>query len=606
MPLNSKIPTPSLPLTTQPNQENGIPQRPPHPLILKAIDSQIHLLFKAWIHYAYSLPLKPQLGAGELYSQMDARVQIFAVITYEFNRLIADFSLEYGKDHPCLKETSTKDVSAYSKCVESDIAKLCDLWNEYSEAFEEKFRQARRERLPKQQANLMKEELSRLLYVSRAMEKVWLDGEQKHLETRKCSDKDEGIKRWIADTSSHLQNDRRVRLEKTLMQKVLEANKAASERFVEELRERLQRRRHAILNNNYVEAEDFEKGADRPRGRQMQEQTTRVLKKKTSPEVEFSTSLPTPMTDSLWDGEGNRVSESSYDEFDINDLRYLTPMLFPRPPTPMAPLVTKPLIQQHPATPRASNAVPVLPPPDYPPPSLPYPPDLPRAKCSATIVTPSPPCQNPHSLRTGNTAPAYPASLRSCSTGSSILATIPNGDPRFSLKSLFSKSRSRTVSSEAAPEKKPAEPVDAVLAPQRTLTPPPHAPFKSIPKPHSMASLRSPQRLAPILADVARPPEIPAEIPNQSHECQLNGVFVPNLEQTNTGRRPYMTASLYEPAGDSGWLSRPGDGIVLSQPVGTMLRPKGSMLFNGRIVKEVPKGEEDPFLELHAFRGEPF
>lgn len=68
----------------------------------------------------------------------------------------------------------------------------------------------------------------------------------------------------------------------------------------------------------------------------------------------------------------------------------------------------------------------------------------------------------------------------------------------------------------------------------------------------------------------------------------------------------FMTASLYEPAGDSGWLSRPGDGIVLSQPVGTMLRPKGSMLFNGRIVKEVPKGEEDPFLELHAFRGEPF
>lgn len=183
----------------------------------------------------------------------------------------------------------------------------------------------------------------------------------------------------------------------------------------------------------------------------------------------------------------------------------------------MAPLVTKPLIQQHPATPRASNAVPVLPPPDYPPPSLPYPPDLPRAKCSATIVTPSPPCQNPHSLRTGNTAPAYPASLRSCSTGSSILATIPNGDPRFSLKSLFSKSRSRTVSSEAAPEKKPAEPVDAVLAPQRTLTPPPHAPFKSIPKPHSMASLRSPQRLAPILADVARPPEIPAEI----HDSKL-------------------------------------------------------------------------------------
>ncbi|KAF8422004.1 hypothetical protein EV426DRAFT_607132 [Tirmania nivea] len=298
MPLNSTIPTPSLPLTTQPFHENGIPQRPPHPLLLKAIDSQIHLLFKAWIHYAYSLPLKPQLGACELYSQMDARVQIFAVITYEFNRLIADFALEYGKDHPCLKETTTKDISAYSKCAESDIAKLCALWNEYSEAFEEKFREARKERLPKQQANLMKEELSRLLFISKAMEKVWLDGGQMHPEIRKCSDKDEGIRRWIADTSSHLQNNRRVRPDKTLMQNVLDANKAASESFVEELRERIQRRKHAILNNNYVEAEDGEKGMRRPRCRQIEERTTRILTKNTGSYVEFSTSPPSSMTDS--------------------------------------------------------------------------------------------------------------------------------------------------------------------------------------------------------------------------------------------------------------------------------------------------------------------
>ena len=76
------------------------------------------------------------------------------------------------------------------------------------------------------------------------------------------------------------------------------------------------------------------------------------------------------------------------------------------------------------------------------------------------------------------------------------------------------------------------------------------------------------------------------------------------MEHTNTRRQLSVTASLYELAGDHGCVSH--GGAVLSPPVGTMLRPKGSMLFNGRIVKEVPKGEEDPFLEMHAYRGEPF
>ena len=64
-----------------------------------------------------------------------------------------------------------------------------------------------------------------------------------------------------------------------------------------------------------------------------------------------------------------------------------------------------------------------------------------------------------------------------------------------------------------------------------------------------------------------------------------------------------MTASLYETARDRG-LSGPGDGDVLSSPIRTMLRPKGSMLFNGKIVEEAPKGEEDPFLEMHAYKKE--
>jgi len=601
MPLNSTIPTPSLPLATHQNQADGIPQRPPHPLLLKAVDSQIHLLFKAWIHYAYSLPLKPQLGAAELYGQMDARVQIFAVITYEFNQVIADFALEYGKDHPCLKEASTKDVSAYSKCAESDIAKLCSLWNEYSEAFEEKFRGARRERLPKQQANLMKEELSRLLYISKAMEKVWLGGEQTQPETRNCSDKEEGIKRWIADTSSHLPNDGRVRPDKALMKNVLDANKAASGRYAEELREKLQRRKHAILNNNYVEAEDGEKEVRQPRRRQMEERATRVLTKNMGSVVDFSTSPASSRTDSLWDDEGNRVSESSYDEFDINDMRYLTPMLFPRPLTTMALLVTKPLISERPPTPVASKAAMLLPPPDYPPPPLPSSLDLPGAKCPATPHTP---CQNP---QTGGETPAYPATSRSCSTSSSILATTPNGDSCFSFKSLYSKSRSisRTVSGEVAPEKKTLDAADVVIC---TLIPPPHASSKSIriQKPRSMANLRSPQMPAP-LVNLTGPPEIPRRNPNRSRDCRPSGVLTPNLEHiTHTGRRPSVTVSMYDLAGECSRGSGPRNGAVLSTPVGTILRSKGSMLFNGRIVKEVPKGEEDPFLEMYAYRGEPF
>jgi len=208
-----------------------------------------------------------------------------------------------------MKDTSTKDISAYSKCAESDISKLCALWNRYSDAFQGKFREARRGRLPKEQANLMKEALSRLLYVNRAMEELWLDGEQIHPGTRKCSDKDQGTQKWIADTSSHLQNCGHVWPDEPLIQRVLDSNKAGSERFVEELREKLQRRKHTILNNNYVGAEDGENGVRWPPGRQMEEKTTKVLTKKTGSDVEFKTSPPSSMTDTLWDGKGNRISE---------------------------------------------------------------------------------------------------------------------------------------------------------------------------------------------------------------------------------------------------------------------------------------------------------
>lgn len=110
----------------------------------------------------------------------------------------------------------------------------------------------------------------------------------------------------------------------------------------------------------------------------------------------------------------------------------------------------------------------------------------------------------------------------------------------------------------------------------------------------------------PVVVNLARPPEIPGRNPNRSHDCKPSGALASGLEHANTRRRPSVTASLYEPEGDCGQGSRPRNGAELSLHVGTMLRPKGSMLFNGRIVKEVPKGEEDPFLEMHAYRGEPF
>lgn len=576
MPPKSSIPTPSLPLQTHHNADAGAPQRPPHPLLLKAVDSQIHILAKAWIHYAQSLPLRPELGAGELYSQMDARIQLFAVITYEFNRLIAEFALEYGKEHKCLKETTTKDITAYVKCTETDVAKLCTLWNDYSQAFEEKFKHARREQLPKQEANLMKEELSRLLYISKAMEKVWLSTDQAAGKAA-CSEKNEGIKKWIADTASHLTHrETRTGLDKQLMQKVLDENKNTAAKFVSALRERLERRKDAILNNNYVETEECE----------------RIVShcKKTGTEMESGKSQPSSLVDSVWgDGENKHQSESSYDEFDINDMRYLTPMLFPRPATPMALLPAKPNRIQ------APNTVTYYPPPDYPPPPPPDASDVKRAVESHTVLI-----QHPPASKSENITPAYPGSAYSGSTSSSILRTLPIEHPGFSFRALFS-SRSRATPKEIPSESKPPEKTNDApkppLSPRQfnPLPPPPH--FQTLRKPHSIAHLRS---AAAQPLHLEQPPEIPQRNPEREYERKPVSNMSPDVI-----RRRSLSASLCEsPPGTRG-----GDqinGAMLVPKLIPLLRSKGSTIFNGEIVKEVPKGEEDPFLEQHAYQGEPF
>lgn len=580
------IPIPSLPLPTPPPTAGGIPQRPPHPLLLKAVDSQIHILFKAWIHLAYSLPLTPELDAGEVYSQMDARVQIFAIITYEFNRLIADFSLEYGNEHPCLRETSIKDVTAYEKCTETDISRLWSLWNEYSEMFEEKFREARKEKLPKRQANLMKEELSRLLYVSKAMEKVWLNTEG--------TEKDEGIRKWIADTTAYLPNNTHHQMGNSLMRKILAENKTVAERFGEDLRAKLERRKYAILNNNYVQ-EDCEKFIRRhcPSNEQGVERYDRI----TEIETNFGNSPPpSSKNNSVRDGEENKgTSEGSYDEFDINDMRYLTPMLFPRPATPMALISLKPGEKSYrPSTPVIS----LIPPPNYPPPPLPLSPvspELVKTKLSRLLPkkrsTPQVSTLQPEAIRL-----TYPASTRSCSTSSSALEVTCNEDPGFLFKALFS-SRPKPAQKEDYTQQTPdSETTSEIISRQlsyRALTPPlPAPPIKPPQKPRSMADLRSSTNYSPH----SPPPEIPERNPNRPSQSGYTKLLLEG-SGSETGPRPPLT-NMHEAAHDHGVVHH---GLTPTVP---MLRSKGSMFFNGKIVKEVPKGEEDAFLEHHTYRGE--
>ena len=526
---------------------------------------------------------------------MDARVQIFAIITYEFNRLIANFSLEYGNEHPCLRETSIKDVTAYEKCTETDISRLWSLWNEYSEMFEEKFREARREKLPKRQANLMKEELSRLLYVSKAMEKVWLNAEK--AKFFRGTEKDEGIRKWIADTTAYLPNNTYHQTDNSSMRKILEENKSVAERFGEDLRAKMERRKHAILNNNYVQ-EGCEKFIRRhsPSAEQGAGKIAEI-------ETNFGNSPPaSSKNDSLCDGEENKgTSEGSYDEFDINDMRYLTPMLFPRPATPMALILPKPGEKPcRPSTPVVSHTRTIALPPDYPPPPLPLSPvspELMKTKLSRLLPkkrsTPQASTLQPEDIRQ-----AYPASTRSCSTSSSALAVTFNENPGFSFKALFS-SRPRPVQKEDYTQQTPdSETTSEIISRQlsyRALTPPlPAPPVKSPQKPRSMADLRCPTKHSPY----PPPPEIPERNPSRPSQPGYTKL-PPEGNGDDTGYRPPLAANMHEAAHDHGVVHHG------TTPTVPMLRLKGSMFFNGKIVKEVPKGEEDPYLEQHAYMGEP-
>ena len=479
------------------------------------------------MHHAQPLPITPDFGPGELYKQMDSRVHILGVITYEFDRLIAEFSVAYGTQHPILAETTKKDVTAYDKCTETDISKLCFLWNTHSQHFKAKFDETRG--YPKQAANLMKEELSRLLYISIAMEKVCLEAEK--FATGKASDKEEGLKKWIAATAHFTTagNNCFNRVEETWTQKVLAESKLIAARIAAELKERLDRRKHQILHNNYVE--------------QFIGKTKRA-----SGEGE---GIDTGLREESH--EYDRQSQTSYEEFNIEDMRYLRPMMIPpRPSTPM-PLrsTTANVPLRRPATPVAPKIAGKFPPPDFPTPSVP-----PHLQLLAKKFPPQ-----------GLTTPygEQPPSMYTCSSKSSVLVTSQEdyfGFPRREINEIHPAFRNCSGGNEKTHQSRPITP---------------HLPAKPLRYYSSTSNLTS------LLQ------QFPDRLP-----CK------PRVPERNPNRN---AGYLLPPNNDEG-AEKENSGLLL--PPNQTLRSKGSMVFQGKVVKEVPRGEEDSFLEKHAYKGEPF
>ncbi|KAI5808931.1 hypothetical protein DFH27DRAFT_522322 [Peziza echinospora] len=560
---------------------NANPRRPPHPLVLKAFDSQIHILFKAWISCAGSLPLTPEAGAAELFKLMDARVAIFGAITHEFNRIIAEFSLTHGPEHDILVEANKKDRTAYARCTEDHIPNLCYLWNLYSELFRERFRETFG--FPKKGANLMKEELSRLLQISKAMERAWLAEKSKRSGSiRKSNERDEGIKKWIAATAAHISNhSESINEEDASMKQALEENEAAAKRMTEDLRERMGRRKDIILNANYVE-EYKDKWTqaqivDNDVTENYPGDGTSALQSETS------------RNDSMW-GDGaqeKRMSdgEDSYNEFNVDDVRYLRPVLLNRPPTPMPLLSSKPVILR-PPTPDDTKSTGTQLPSDY----------------SAQTPPPPPPPPSYPQLRTSRSKKSLRSSSGENSTSinpSVLLAPkeVVRSASGFSLRSFFF---NKPAVKDPTVRQLASGAIDLMLQPVSSNTN--STPRKSLSKARSMGNLKSPLKSTP-------PP-----LPNTDFSKYVAERQVGDTSMSDNGRRYEearpRSAATDVPVPDLTASASSCDSQEIMpasrSASGATLKGKCSMFFGGKKVKEVPKGEEDAFLEQHAYRGAPF
>ncbi|KAF8474802.1 hypothetical protein BDZ91DRAFT_711766 [Kalaharituber pfeilii] len=439
------------------------------------------------------------------------------------------------------------------------------------------------------------------------MERVWEENQRTVKAFAAKHEKQEAIERWIDGTTEpHKQSSGPRSFESWSMQRVIEENKLVAVRFAEELQEKLQRRKYEILHHNYVQ--------DPPMANEQTPGSANSLKNTAHDVPEgrcVSAADQSTIQNSVREysphreGDQQRKSKESYDEYNIEDLKYLYPngsKLHSELPGIELGSVLKEKVLSNTLT---SPTTPIIGAHSFESPpqarfSAPSPSESSRSSSGYIQATSIKPIVPLSCLVESPNCDICTATMMAVSAGDNTSTTVtPKENQGFSFRRIFG-SRAKT-SKEALPRSTTSQPHVSHIHPHHVVP----EPANVLRKQHSITNLKSTS--PPIMST---PREDPLNFPDQilAQEIAIADDMSSHLNCRHGQRRMPMH-SLDLSGKEDDMEQEAGNKAMLQPPpalAGVILRGKDSMVFNGKVVREVPKGAEDPVLEQQADKGEPF